>query len=246
MDDPSSRSRYFILNSYVGGHSYFFLFLLGLSALIAYWFILPFFSFVFGTGVFSVVITGLTVFGLVIPFRKKILKHLFGKAPDEGEAVLIEYFSQQNHHSGSAQEEDVAAELIENALHLQEVSAAACMTPKEQIVYVPVSTDLSTVQQLFSNTQLSRILVTSDERLDHILGYIHVQQIFEQPESIRKMIMPIPFVPAGIPVNELLSRFVKTRTNIACVSDGTGRRAGMIAFEDVLEELFGEIEDEFD
>jgi CBS domain containing-hemolysin-like protein len=60
------------------------------------------------------------------------------------------------------------------------------------------------------------------------------------------MIMPIRFVPAGIPVNELLNRFVKTRTNIACVSDVTGRLAGIITLEDVLEELFGEIEDEFD
>jgi len=246
MDDPSSRSRYFFLNSYVGGHSYFFLFLLGLSAFTAYWFLLPFFSFVFGTGTFSIFMTGLMVFGTIIPFRKRLLKHLFGKAPDEGEAVLLEYFAQQNHHSTTSQEENVAAELIENALHLQEVSAAACMTPKEQIVYVPVTADLKSVQQLFSTTQLSRILVTSDDRLDHILGYIHVQQLFEQPESIRKMTMPIRFVPASLPVNELLNRFVKTRTNIACVSDVTGRLAGIITLEDVLEELFGEIEDEFD
>lgn len=246
MDDPSSRSRYFILNSYTGGHSFFFLFLLAFSALLAHWFILPLFSFIFGTGSWAILFTGLFLFGIIIPFRKKMLKHLFGKAPDEGETVLMEYFAQQNHHNHSSDEEDVAAELIENALHLQEVSAAACMTPKEQIVYVPVSAELKTVQQLFLTTQLSRILVTSDEKLDHILGYIHVQQMFERPESIRKMTMPIRFVPASLPVNELLNRFVRTRTNIACVSDVTGRLAGIVTLEDVLEELFGEIEDEFD
>lgn len=248
MDDPSSRSRYYPSAAYAGNHSFLFLSLLGIFTLLLYWWLSPPFAYVFGrgwAGPFTIVLIG---FGFIIPFRKRLFKQLFGKAPDESEAVLMEYFAQQNnHHFGQADDHvSVEMELIENALHLREVSAGECMTRKEQVVYAAVSSSVEEVRRIFAETQLSRILITQDPSLDRVLGYIHVQQLFTHPVSVREMTLPIRFVPAHLPVNELLNRFVRTRTNIACVVDETGRLAGIITLEDVLEQLFGAIDDEHD
>ena len=82
--------------------------------------------------------------------------------------------------------------------------------------------------------------------MDNVLGYVHVQQLFSHPKSIQSIVMPITFVPESIQANDLLSKFIKNRTNIACVVDEYGGIAGLVTLEDVLEQLFGEIDDEHD
>ena len=101
------------------------------------------------------------------------------------------------------------------------------------------------LRQLFTESGLSRIIVT-DGDLDNTLGYVHVQQLFARPANIRSIMMPITFVPESIQVNDLLSKFIKNRTNIACVVDEYGSVAGLVTLEDALEQLFGNIDDEHD
>jgi CBS domain containing-hemolysin-like protein len=107
-------------------------------------------------------------------------------------------------------------------------------------VYHDVSESVATLQQRFIESSLSRILITDGE-LDKVLGYVHVQQLFARPENIQSIVMPITFVPESIPVNDLLHKFIKNRTNIACVVDEYGSLAGLVTLEDALEQLFGKL-----
>jgi len=139
----------------------------------------------------------------------------------------------------------VEMELLENALHLKQVRAHDCMAPRPEIVHIDVQASVEDLRQLFIESSLSRILVT-DGDLDKVLGYVHVQQLFTHPRSLRSMVMPIKFVPETIQVNDLLNKFIKNRTNIACVVDEYGSLAGLVTLEDALEQLFGNIDDEHD
>lgn len=205
---------------------------------------LPFLSFVFGTGWFAPVILVLFLFSILLLFKRFIFKNLYRNAPGDDDAALLEYLVQQN-VSGAPGEEEMEMELLENALHLKQVRAHDCMSPRNEIVHIDVNSDVEDLRQLFIQSSLSRILVT-DGDIDKTLGYVHVQQLFSRPENIRSMVMPITFVPETIQMNDLLSKFIRYRRNIACVVDEYGSVAGLVTLEDVLEQLFGEIDDEHD
>ena len=162
----------------------------------------------------------------------------------EGDAALLEYLVQQN-ATGAPGEEEVEMELLENALHMKQVRAYDCMAPRPEIVHIDVQASVEDLRRLFITSSLSRIIVTEGD-LDKVLGYVHVQQLFAHPRTIRGIVMPITFVPETIQVNDLLHKFIKNRTNIACVVDEYGGLAGLVTLEDVLEQLFGKIDDEHD
>jgi CBS domain containing-hemolysin-like protein len=186
----------------------------------------------------------LILFLLIILFRDQLFGHIYRDQHNDADAALLEYLVQQN-PGGTPEEEEVEMELLENALHLKEVRAKDCMAPRNEIVYIDVDSTVEALEQQFIESKLSRIIVTEGE-LDRVLGYVHVQQLFGHPDSIRGMVMPIRFVPETIPVNDLLHRFIKNRTNIACVVDEYGGLSGLVTLEDVLEQLFGRIDDEHD
>ncbi len=220
------------------------LFLVLLSAFAALAF-LPMMAFVFGSGGWMpAFVLSWGVFWLLIPFKKLIFNSIYKSAPNEGNAALIEYLVQQN-VSGVPGEEEVEMELIENALHLKQVRAAECMAPRAEIVHMDVKSSIEDLRQLFIESSLSRIIITQGD-LDRVLGYVHVQQMFSMPKNIRPILMPITFVPENITVNDLLSKFVKNRTNIACVVNEYGSVSGLVTLENVLEQLFGKIDDEHD
>lgn len=217
-----------------------------LVATVAYaaWIGLPWLLFIFGSGWVAPLLFALLLFGILLPFKHYIFKSIYKNAPTDGDAALLEYLVQQN-ASNTPGEEEVEMELLENALHLKQVRAQDCMTPRTEIVHIDVQANLETLRQLFIESNFSRILVTDGE-LDKVLGYVHVQQLFEHPHSIREMAMPIVFVPVSVHINDLLHKFVKTRKNIACVVDEYGSIAGLVTLEDALEQLFGNIDDEHD
>lgn len=190
---------------------------------------------------FSIALSVLLFFVLLL-FRKVILEHSDQRRVVEEEA-LFEYFVQQN--AGSNGEEEIATELLENALQLKTVRAHDCMAPRPEIIYVDVNASVEELRQVFIESSLSRVLITEGE-LDHVLGYVHVQQLFARPARIRDMVLPISFVPETIFINALLNKFIKSRTSIACVVDEYGSLAGLVTLEDALEQLFGEIDDEHD
>jgi CBS domain containing-hemolysin-like protein len=228
----------------VGSHTFpATLLIVALAAFVALA-LVPFLSFVFGTGWGAPLVVVLLLFFVLIFFKNLIFKNIYKNAPADEDAALLEYLVQQN-ASGAPGEEEVEMELLENSLHLKQVRAHDCMAPRPEIVHIDVQASVEELRQLFIESSLSRILVTNGD-LDNLLGYVHVQQLFAHPHSIRGMVMPITFVPETIQVNDLLSKFIKNRTNIACVVDEYGSLAGLVTLEDALEQLFGDIDDEHD
>ncbi|HMW37830.1 MAG: hemolysin family protein [Saprospiraceae bacterium] len=142
-------------------------------------------------------------------------------------------------------EDEIDADIFKNTLNLKQVRAKACMIPRNEIVYVDVNCSREELIKTFSDTKHSRIIV-ADEDIDNVLGYIHHQQMFKKTKNVRDMIMDIPFVPETMNVYDLMLRMNKLRLSVACVVDEFGGTSGIITQEDILEEIFGEIDDEHD
>jgi putative hemolysin len=245
MDEPSSRSGPAWTSALrIGSHTLPATWLLVAACALSVLALLPALSFVFGQGLTAPILIALLLFTGFLLFRRRIFRSIYPHIPNDEDAALIEYLVQQN-TSGVPGEEETEMELLENALHLKQVSAADCMAPRPEIVAVDADAPVAVLRQLFIDSRLSRILVFEGE-LDKVLGYVHVQQLFGNPSNIRSLIMPIGFVPESIHVDDLLHRFVKNRTNIACVVDEYGGISGLVSLEDVLEQLFGKIDDEHD
>lgn len=146
---------------------------------------------------------------------------------------------------GHAEGEVVDREMFGNALNLKEVKVRDCMVPRPEIEYIDIRAGVQELEDLFRETKLSRIFVIEDD-VDNVLGYVHHQQLLEKPKTIRSIRINILFVPEVMRVSDLLHKFISERMNIACVVDEFGGVAGLITMEDILEEIFGEIEDEHD
>ena len=142
-------------------------------------------------------------------------------------------------------EDDMETDMFKNALHLQSVKVRECMVPRTEVVDIDVNASYEEYIELFQETRLSRLIVSEDE-VDNILGYVHHLQFLNNVPSVRDIVMDIPFVPEAMSAQELMVDFMKRNTNIACVVDEFGGLAGIITMEDILEEIFGEIEDEHD
>jgi CBS domain containing-hemolysin-like protein len=136
-------------------------------------------------------------------------------------------------------------DLFENALSLPGVKVRECLIPRKEIIGVDINTDVFTVRKKFIDTQLSRLVVFKGN-IDHILGYIHQQDLFKKPQDILSVLHPIPAVPETMSVTDLISNFTKERKSIAWVVDEFGGTSGIVTMEDLLEEIFGEIKDEYD
>lgn len=226
----------------IGGHSLPATLLLTALAVGTAFGAVPIFSYLLGSGWVAPLFVGLLFFLLLLLFRKILLRQAW-QTTTEADEALLEYFVQQNSSNGSG--EEVSVELLENALHLKTVRARDCMAPRPDIVHHDVGAPVDDLRRAFSESGLSRILVT-DGSLDHVLGYVHVQQLFAHPRHVRDALLPITFVPETIAANDLLHKFIRMRTNIACVVNEYGGLAGLVTLEDALEQLFGEIDDEHD
>jgi putative hemolysin len=140
---------------------------------------------------------------------------------------------------------DVDAEMFRNALDFANVKVRDCMTPRTELVSINLSATVDELYNKFVETGLSKILVHQGNS-DHIIGYVHQKDIFTKPQSIRSMLIPIEIATETLPANQLLNRFTRSHKSIALVVDELGVTAGVVTIEDIMEEIFGEIEDEHD
>lgn len=177
-----------------------------------------------------------------------ILTYLFNiEIKEEKEGVVrsdIEQFLQQGKESGEETTE-LNTDLFENALMLPKVKVRQCLVPRKEIIGVDVSTSLQDIRNKFIDTQLSRLIVF-DESIDKIVGYIHQLDLFRKPGSVRDILHPILAVPESMGATDLISMFTRERKSIAWVVDEFGGTSGIVTMEDLLEEIFGEIKDEYD
>lgn len=174
-----------------------------------------------------------------------IIRLLFGKIPNtEDQSITkldLEHYINSN---VDEQKKDIDKEILTKALNLNQLKVKDCMIPRKEIVFVDKTDDVETIKQLFVESKHSRLIVV-DTDIEHVIGYLHHQQLF-RGINLKRNIREIDFFPDVMNVQDLMYTFIKSNSNIAIVVDEFGGTAGLITLEDILEEIFGEIEDEHD
>lgn len=185
---------------------------------------------------------------LFVNISQWILKYLFNvRVKDKNEAftkIDLEHFFQQTKDQDDENQE-LNTELFENALSLPTVKIRQCLVPRTEIVALEVNDSIAEARALFIQTKLSKLLVYENS-IDNIVGYIHQLDLFNRPENIKAMLHPIVAVPESMSATDLINKFTKERKSIAWVVDEFGGTSGIVTMEDLLEEIFGEIQDEYD
>ena len=159
--------------------------------------------------------------------------------------VDLEHFMNQNKHPDEEESSEINKELFENALSLSEVKLRECLIPRKEIESINANDSIESVKEKFIETKLSK-LVVYENNIDSILGYVHQLDMFKQPATLKEVLHPIPTVPESMSATDLMNKFSRERKTIAWVIDEFGGTAGIVTMEDLLEEIFGEIEDEYD
>ena len=136
-------------------------------------------------------------------------------------------------------------QILHNALEFSSVKARDCLVPRTEIVACNIEDSIEELREKFITTGLSKILIYRDS-IDNIIGYVHAYELFNKPDHIKNIMLPIGVVPEAILAKELLEQFSKSKRSIVVVVDEFGGTAGLITVEDIIEEIFGEIEDEHD
>ena len=190
-----------------------------------------------------------SVASLFVSIAEWILQYIFNvKVNDRKEVfskVDLEHYLQQNKMHNEEESSDINKELFENALSLGEVRLRECLVPRKEIIGVNENSSIEEIKKLFIETRLSK-LVIYDKNIDNITGYIHQLDLFKSPATIKEILLPIPTVPETMSATDLMTKFSKERKTIAWVIDEFGGTAGIVTMEDLLEEIFGEIKDEYD
>ena len=161
--------------------------------------------------------------------------------------IDLDEFVSERDNIGIEKKENVETEikLFKNALDFSKVKLREIMVPRTEIEMLDLNSSIGDLRQKFVETGYSRIIFY-DENVDNIVGYVHSSVIFHNPETIKPYITNVLIVPETMPANKLLSTFIKEHRSIAIVVDEFGGTSGMVTSEDILEEIFGEIEDEHD
>jgi putative hemolysin len=176
-----------------------------------------------------------------------MLKHLFNVRIHEKTEVFTRMDLEHFFNKAMEQDDDqeLNAELFENALSLPNIRVRECLVPRTEIEGIDISETIQALKNQFVDTKLSKIVVY-DGSIDNIIGYVHQLDLFKQPATIREVLLPIPTVPESMTATDLISKFSRDRKSIAWVIDEFGGTSGIITMEDLLEEIFGEIKDEYD
>jgi CBS domain containing-hemolysin-like protein len=140
---------------------------------------------------------------------------------------------------------DSEIQIFQNALDFSEVKTREAMVPRAEVIAVEEKTSIEDIKALFISTGLSKIPVYK-ETIDHILGYVHAFEIIKKPKTLVNILLPVAYIPETMLVNDVLKLLTRQHKSIAVVIDEYGGTSGIVTVEDIVEELFGEIEDEFD
>ena len=158
---------------------------------------------------------------------------------------LVDYISEQMENAPKKEEVDSEVQMFQNALEFSGVKAREIMIPRTEIVAVELNESIENLIATFVSSGFSKILIYN-ENIDDILGYVHSFDMFKKPKAIKEVLIPIVNIPETIQINEVLNILTRKRKSMAVVLDEYGGTSGIVTLEDIVEELFGEIEDEHD
>lgn len=186
----------------------------------------------------------------VIWISNFVLKKFFKTEGDEvqlefSKVELGDYITEQMEATHENEDVDSEIQIFQNALEFSAVKSREVMIPRTEIVAIELRETTKSLAKLFSETGYSKILVYRNT-IDDIIGYVHSFELFKKPKTIRSIILPVEFIPEAMLVNDVLDVLTKKRKSIAVVLDEYGGTSGIVTVEDIIEELFGEIEDEHD
>lgn len=182
-----------------------------------------------------------------IDIAEKILKVILNVRMNKDQKTPINRNDLRNLFQARSDDErqERNTELLENAQELPKVKIRQCLVPRKEIIGIDSRATIEELKNKFIETKLSK-LVVYEGNIDHIIGYVHQLGLFKNPQTLQAALLPIPAVPESMSASDLISKFTRERKSIAWVVDEFGGTAGIITMEDVLEELFGEIQDEYD
>ena len=188
---------------------------------------------------------------LMLGVSQFFLKYVFRvEAQEEASAfgrMELDHYVRERvpRQSEGAEEVDPELEIFKNALEFPETKAREFMIPRTEIESVEVNELPEKVRTFFIESGFSKLLVYEDS-IDKIIGYVHAFELFKKPDHLKRVLRPVAFIPESMRADEILNLFTREKRNIAVVLDEHGGTSGMITLEDVIEEIFGEIEDEHD
>tara|TARA_S200000501_G_C20867344_1_gene762552 strand:+ start:2266 stop:3504 length:1239 start_codon:yes stop_codon:yes gene_type:complete len=190
----------------------------------------------------------LTPIVFIITFISGIILKIFGVKKTENKInfnrIDLDNYLEQ-HYTENQEEINPEVEILKNALEFSKIKVRDCMIPRTEVVSMDVNESIDFLKRSFFQSGHSKIIIYR-ESIDFVLGYVHSYELFKHPTKIRNMLLPISFVPESMPVKKVLDQLLKDRRSIAVVLDEYGGTSGIICLEDIVEELFGEIQDEHD
>lgn len=158
---------------------------------------------------------------------------------------LGNYINEQMSAVADTETVDSEIQIFQNALEFSGVKAREIMTPRTELVAIDVNEKIENLKKLFISTGYSKIIIYQNS-IDDIIGYVHSFELFKKPKTIKSIMIPVEFVPETIFIKEILNLLTVKRKSIATIIDEYGGTSGIVTIEDIIEELFGEIEDEHD
>jgi CBS domain containing-hemolysin-like protein len=205
---------------------------------------------------YSFVIPIYLVYYLLYPFvwlisnlTEVFLNRFFGVEFSAEKTVFktadLNYYLKEISENKESEMIDNEIQIAQNALDFTKIKVRECMIPRNEIIALNIDDDIDTLKEKFIETGLSKILIYR-ENIDNIIGYVHVFELVKKPTAIKNILLPVAIVPETMPANKVLDKLMKERRSIAVVVDEFGGTAGIVTMEDIIEEIFGEIEDEHD
>jgi putative hemolysin len=204
-------------------------------------FALPAYVFYYLFHFFSEFITAISDFFLRVFFKTNADEQQTEFSKEE----LGNYINEQLETGNDDDERDSEIQIFQNALEFQNVKAREVMVPRTEIVSLEIHQTVNNLKNTFIETGLSKILIYKTS-LDDVVGYVNAFELFKGPRTIKSILLPLELVPESMMINDILNTLMKKRKSVAVVVDEYGGTSGMITVEDIVEELFGEIEDEHD
>lgn len=187
---------------------------------------------------------------VVLLFSNLILKYILRINPKDNELSfglvdIDNYLKTVTGNADNNSDIETEVQIFQNALDFSKVKARECMIPRTELEAIEENGKIEELTQKFIETGYSKILVYK-ENIDNIIGYVHSYALFENPQNLKQITRPVSLIPESMPANEILELFTKEKKSVAVVVDEFGGTSGIITIEDVIEELFGDIEDEHD